>query len=465
MLLKEKLNNNLNKLLGVNKPDKIAVAVSGGVDSVALMHLLVNWAKEHKALVTVFAVDHNLRTESKSEIEYIQKLSAELGVDFVALSWVPGDQTTATQERAREGRYNLITNHCKKIGISALLTAHHLGDNLETYLIKKSKKTSVLALKPNITYFWNNVWILRPFFNIEKQELIDYLLKNKITWFEDASNDSDKYERNRVRKRLSLLSSKEKSALLLEYDEAINKAKKLNELLIKSVAEVVSIYNEGFAKIGISQFNGLEPELKIHLLNYVLTIISGKTIVPRYRSLEKVITSLTANVFKSGTLSHCHLVGKDGSLVIYKEKAFVGGGKNQQCVIPREHKRPWGSPDSRDCHVANAPRNDASPSPVTWDNRFDIINLPAGCYISNLSLDEYSKLKKLLNLEKLAKDSNNNHKSILFTLPIIKNLEKVIAIPHISYYSVQDNSSSRALTCNIKAIFNPNFISRFTHFF
>ena len=173
MLLKEKLNNNLNKLLGVNKPDKIAVAVSGGVDSVALMHLLVNWAKEHKALVTVFAVDHNLRTESKSEIEYIQKLSAELGVDFVALSWVPGDQTTATQERAREGRYNLITNHCKKIGISALLTAHHLGDNLETYLIKKSKKTSVLALKPNITYFWNNVWILRPFFNIEKQ---DYLV-------------------------------------------------------------------------------------------------------------------------------------------------------------------------------------------------------------------------------------------------------------------------------------------------
>ena len=79
--------------------------------------------------------------------------------------------------------------------------------------------------------------------------------------------------------------------------------------------------------------------------------------------------------------------------------------------------------------------------------------------ISSLSLNEYIGLKKYLNLEKLAKDSNNNHKSILFTLPVIKNLEKVVAIPHISYY---DNE---ILSGVIKIIFKPNFISRFTHFF
>ena len=74
-------------------------------------------------------------------------------------------------------------------------------------------------------------------------------------------------------------------------------------------------------------------------------------------------------------------------------------------------------------------------------------------------MDEYIKLKQHLSLEKLAKDSNNNHNSILFTLPVIKTLEKVLAIPHISYYD------SEILTQVIKVIFKPNFISRFTHFF
>ena len=94
-----------------------------------------------------------------------------------------------------------------------------------------------------------------------------------------------------------------------------------------------------------------------------------------------------------------------------------------------------------------------------WDNRFEIIINGSNYIISSLSMDEYIELKKHLNLEKLAKDSDNNHKSILFTLPVIKNLEKVVAIPHISYY---DNE---ILSGVIKVIFKPNFISRFTHFF
>ena len=75
-----------------------------------------------------------------------------------------------------------------------------------------------------------------------------------------------------------------------------------------------------------------------------------------------------------------------------------------------------------------------------------------------MQLEDYIKIKDKLDFENLRKLSNNNHKDILFTLPVIKNLEKVVAIPHISYYD-DFKSNSR-----IDIVFNPGFVSRFTHF-
>jgi len=423
--LYKKFSLNINNILGVNKIEKIGIAVSGGSDSVALLHLLIEWSRARDIGVTIFSVDHNLRPESKLEISYIQRLSEELQCKFVPLSWYCGDQSSAIQERARKARYELMNKSGKKLGISVLLTAHHFDDMLETYLIKKSKKSSDLALMPNITYFWNDLWVIRPLFNIEKRELVDYLLTNKIKWFEDESNKLDKYERNGVRKKLELFNSEEKATLLDEYSTSINRAKELNEMLIQAIAEVVSIYNYGFAKINIAKFIDLHTEIKIHVINYVLAMVSGKAVLPRYRNVINIIAAVTDKSFISSTLSHCKLIAKNGEIVIYKEKAFIKESSNS----------------------------------YYWDNRFEIILNGSNYIISSLSMDEYIELKKHLNLEKLAKDSDNNHKSILFTLPVIKNLEKVVAIPHISYY---DNET---LSGFIKVIFKPNFISRFTHFF
>lgn len=427
----------MNNILGVNRISSLAVAVSGGADSTALLCLIAEWLETRDSSITVFTVDHNLRPESKLEIAYIEKLANRFKFDFVPLSWNPDDKITAIQERARKARYDLMSENCKKLGIPLLLTAHHFDDMLETYLIRKSKKASLLAHLPNITYFWDNIWIVRPLFDIEKKELIEYLIKNNITWFEDQSNQSDKYERNRIRKKLLTLTKAEKASLLSDYNSSIEKAKFLNQTLIRSLAEVVSIYNYGFAKINIVKFNHLDAEIKIHIINYVLTIISGKTIIPRYRNVINIISLVTLEKFVTSTLNHCKLIVKNEEMIIYKEKAFVG---NSYCK-------------ERDYRVK-------FPYYVYyWDNRFEIIIDKPDYTISNLKMEEYITLKDHLNLENLAKDSDNNHKPILFTLPVIKNLEKVVAIPHISYYD------SEVLSGAIKVIFKPNFISRFTHFF
>lgn len=430
--LHQKFITNIDSILGLNRPTKIAVAVSGGADSVALLHLLAEWSKVEKLDVTVFSVDHNLRPESKDEIAYVKSLADKNGFHFIPLSWSAEGKTSGIQARARNGRYNLMQEHCKKLNISLLLTAHHFDDMLETYLIKKSKKASVLALAPNITYFIQNLWIVRPLFNITKQELVDYLVQNNIHWFEDASNKSDKYERNRVRKVLEKLNTKEKEGLIDEYNLVVNKAKELGAILIGAFAEAVSIYNYGFAKIDLSKFNEFDEEIRIYLLNYVLTVISGKTIVPRYRNLSKVINAIADNKFKVCTLSYCNLVSKGGNLIVYKEKALV---VQEESELKNQ---------------------------MIWDNRFRLNNdqlliQNKNFKVSSLKISDYIQLKKLVNLKKLAEISDNSHKAILFTLPVIKDLEKVVAIPHISYYDSDLN--------NMKVIFSPNFISRFTHFF
>ena len=440
----------MNNILGANSISRLAVAVSGGADSIALLYLIAEWAKARKVDITIFTVNHNLRPESKLEINYVEKLAGRFKFKFVPLSWNSGDKITAIQERARKARYDLMSENCKKLGISLLLTAHHFDDMLETYLIRKSKKSSLLAHFPNITYFWNNVWIVRPLFNIEKKELIEYLCKNNITWFEDQSNQADKYERNRIRKKLATLAKAEKANLLANYNLSSEKAKLLNQSLIQSLAEVVSIYEYGFAKINIVKFNGLGDEIKIHIINYVLTVISGKTLIPRYRNVINIISLLSSKRFVTSTLNHCKLIVKNEEIIIYKEKVFV----ENSCDGKQAYQYIQPGPLTKHDYRFQPPYY-----VYYWDNRFEIVLNKPGYIISNLKMEEYITLIPQLNLENLAKDSDNNHKSILFTLPVIKNLEKVVAIPHISYYD------GGVLSGAIKVIFKPNFISRFTHFF
>ncbi len=429
-MLEKILVKNLDFLLAKNIPDKIAVAVSGGIDSVALLFLTASWARKKNIKITVLSVDHNLRPESRLEIKYVQNIAESLNCEFVQFSWQGSKLKTALQEKARNARYKLMSDYCINSDINLIFTAHHLDDMLETYLIKKAKKSSILALKPNISYFINNIWILRPLFNIPKFKLTSFLKENNVSWFEDSSNISDKYERNRVRKQISSLSNAKKSDLLAEYNLSIAQSEKLNKLLISAIAEMVAIYQHGFAKIDLVKFNNLENEIKIHLLNYVLTIIGGNKNIPRYRSLSKIIDNLASGNFDSCTLHNCCIDVKNQIIIIYKEQYKI---MQETAKIIDEKK-------------------------IIWD-RFEIFLDDTQKYqITSLNRQDYSKLKEFFNLANLAKTTNNSHKRILFTLPVIKNLEKVVAIPHISYYDDFNKA-------DVKIIFKSNFTSRFTHFF
>ncbi|MEA0970528.1 tRNA(Ile)-lysidine synthase [Candidatus Megaera venefica] len=166
----------------------VALSVSGGSDSIALLHLTSTWAKSRKIRLVVFSVNHNLRPESSEEIEFVKIAASGLGHEFYELSWDNGGNKVAIQERARDARYSMISKKCHEFGINILLTAHHLDDMLETYLMRKNKKSSILGLSYSNSFFYNNTQVIRPLSSFLKSELIDYLNSLNIKWLEDSSN-------------------------------------------------------------------------------------------------------------------------------------------------------------------------------------------------------------------------------------------------------------------------------------
>jgi tRNA(Ile)-lysidine synthase len=427
-ILYQKFHYNVTSLLG-NKLDSLAIAVSGGSDSVALLILLNELAQKHNTKLLVMHVNHNLRTESKCESKYVKELTKKLGHSYYEFSWDAQGNLSNLQERAREGRYKLITDYCLQLDVLTLVTAHHQDDYIENFCIRLERKSGVFGLSRSNTHFYNNIRILRPLHNIEKQELVDYLKENNVKWFEDSSNLSEKYHRNRIRKYLADIGHSSKQNILIKQQEVDNLvAKTLRLELISAIADSVIIYPLGFAKVNLLFFQEYNKEVQLQLLNFVLMAISGNNHMPRLSILIRELTGFKKKFTK--TLHGCAIKIIENNLLIYRE---FGKTPPQKVSL-----------------------NDGA----KWDNRFRFQTKKSieNAYITYLTMKDYSDIKDRLDLKELRQLTTNNHLRVLFTLPAIKILEKVLALPHISYY----NDSELVGKCRFS--FEPSFISRFLHF-
>ncbi len=477
-MLYEKFEYNINNLIGNFGLSKISIAVSGGSDSVALLYLANIWAEKNNIELFVISVDHNLREQSKQETHYIQNISDSLNRKHYSLSFDHQNNFSNLQERAREGRYDLMTNLCLELDILVLLTAHHEDDYVENFCLRLERNSGIFGLSSSNINWYNNIQIIRPLYNIPKSELVEYLVRHNIKWFEDESNSSDKYRRNVIRQKLAkgagyirhfskpvyreeLKGDTERSTAaytLVREDASTGTASKLsleakcgkmskaaiisqqlktnklieNEFkpeLISAIAEAVKIFEYGFAFLDLVKFDKFSNEVKVQIINFLLIIISGQSRAARFYSVEPILKLITQDVNFKNTLHGCIIKRIQNELLIYREF----GKKLPESKILLDKS-------------------------VIWDNRFCITKNQEtpNCFVTHLSLKDYKIIKKQLDLEPLKNLSCKNHNAVLLTLPIIKILEKVIAIPHISYY---DNDM-----WNFEVSFSPNFVSRFTHF-
>ena len=299
-------------------PYKMAVALSGGADSLCLTLLLKKWTDKKKVKLFAFTVDHGLRQESKNEAQQVHEQLKKTGIHHQILVWKGKKPKTRVEELARQARYDLLKKSCQENKIKYLFLAHHIEDQAETFWARFSHKSGLdgLCAMQEKSEF-NGITLVRPLLNISKKEIVNYLKEKKVPWVEDPMNESLQYERVKWRSRQMELS---KMGL---YPETIGT---LTRRLIR-VKRAIDFYTNSFIKnsvllspVGYAFMSRMAwemapMEIRLRALLHLFPLISGRSKMVSLESVEKVLD----NTQKSVTLSGCQIIFHKKGVFIARE--------------------------------------------------------------------------------------------------------------------------------------------------
>ncbi len=262
----------LVKKSGLKYKDTVVVAVSGGPDSMALLHMMIKVKKELDLFVVCAHVNHNVREESESEREFLQKYCDDEGICFEYMKIENYGEDNFHNE-ARTIRYNYFEKIIDKYEAKYLFTAHHSDDLIETILMRIVRGSTLKGYSGFAKIVKKkNYKIVRPLIGLTKEELLKYDNENKIKYVTDKSNYKDVYTRNRYRKYVLPFLKNEDPNVHLKFLKFSETLIENNEYIEKQMNEVINkVFKQGV--LNIEKFLELDD------------IIQGKII---YSILEKI---------------------------------------------------------------------------------------------------------------------------------------------------------------------------------
>lgn len=298
MGLVERFEQKIEPLLQNQKffPKKIAVAVSGGADSLALTLLLDEFCKVKKIKLFAITVDHKMReTSAKEAFELHKILSAKkISHQILALNLqkIPEKNIEA---KLREARYGLLYEFCTKNKIEFLFLGHQLEDVAENFLIRLFRGSGLDGLSSiaEVVEF-KKIKIVRPLLDCSKDELKKFLQQKKTNWFEDESNLDEKFLRNKIRKFFNSFPDKNliQKRIKKSSDEIAKMRDIFDEEMLREANEVLKFDQSGFFLLNLERFQKLEEKIALKILALVLMEISGKAYKPRLEKLKNFYNQL-----------------------------------------------------------------------------------------------------------------------------------------------------------------------------
>lgn len=174
-------------------PGRYVVAVSGGVDSVVLLDML---RRDSRLQLIVAHFDHGMREHSAADADFVRELAQQYGLPFETAQGNLG--SAASEAFARQARYAFLRRVCAKHQATAIITAHHQDDLLETVLINLLRGTGWRGLAS----LRDTPDLRRPLLQTTKAQLVAYARANQLAWHEDHTNTDERYLRNHVRQQL-----------------------------------------------------------------------------------------------------------------------------------------------------------------------------------------------------------------------------------------------------------------------
>ena len=202
----------------LNKNDTVVIALSGGVDSMVLLDLLIKLKEQLNLKIICAHVNHGLRKESNDEKEFVQEYVLNHNLEFEYYKIENYENNKFTEGEARRKRYAFFHKVMLKYHAKYLFTAHH-GNDLEETILMRITRGSNLKGYAGIPIISKNQYyqIVRPLLYVNKKEIIKYALDNNIKHVEDNSNQDEKYTRNRFRKQVLPFLEQEDANIRLKF--------------------------------------------------------------------------------------------------------------------------------------------------------------------------------------------------------------------------------------------------------
>ena len=267
---------------------KIVVALSGGIDSVVLLHFL---NKYYPGNVRAVHINHNLSKFSQEWGAFCAGLCNANKIEYKDIH-INLESSSNIEENARKKRYLSLTSELRVN--ETLCTAHHQEDQAETFLLQLFRGSGVAGLSsmPKIKNI-DDSELYRPFLNISKQKILDYASKNHLEWIEDDSNLDTNFKRNLLRiEFLPKLSSAFNGLIKNISRSASHQAEALK--LMQDLAELDIINFELLInnKIQVSSLIQLPKRRVANVLRYYITNLGF--LLPSNKVLNELISSLSA---------------------------------------------------------------------------------------------------------------------------------------------------------------------------
>jgi len=300
----------------------LAVAVSGGPDSLALTLLLDAWTRARGGSLLALTVDHGLRPEAAGEAAWVAERLAGRGIAHRTLRWHPPDPARVRQAEARDARYALLTDAATQAGILYLALGHHREDQAETVLLRAragSGPAGLAGMAP--LRYLGTLSLIRPLLAVGKARLEATLRAQGETWITDPSNADPAHARVRVRRALPALAEAGVTVeRLCTLAALMGRARNHVEAATAEVlARAASLDPAGHARLDPAPILAAPAPVATSALGQTLACVGGRTHLPRSARLAHLLDSLRDAPQRARTLGGCRIVPRRGVWLLVRE--------------------------------------------------------------------------------------------------------------------------------------------------
>lgn len=310
--------------LADDRPVVLAVALSGGGDSMALLDLAGRVQAARGGRVLAVTVDHRLRPEAADEARLAAARCAAIGVGHQTLVWDHGPVRGNLQDQARRARYRLIGDWARGRGVSHILLGHTADDQAETLLMGLARGAGLDGLsgmRPRWTDPGGVTWV-RPLLGISRSALRDHLTGRGIGWIDDPSNDDDRFTRVKARRVLAALAPLGiTGAGLAAVAGHLGQAQAALQQTVRDVARRIARDAAGGLTFDRAALLAEPHDICRRLLIAALRWVSGGEHPPRQADLDRLMLALAAG--RHATLMGCRIRTSDSAVQIQREERAV----------------------------------------------------------------------------------------------------------------------------------------------